>query len=289
MQGGRALACRSSSANGDLIVRTDAKSDANAWLYSHAIATLALCESYGIRKTNRSKRMLNGPSISWCKARTHKRVDGDINLESIGHERYRMVHEALKSAELSGLIVPKETYAESLNGSMHRKQANSSAICIDTIATADTPATRHGRVATPVMTASGCSCFVSRMARTNPEMERGSDWLLENCLRKVRWRTLSEIRITGNYATQVVFHMGGARWKSWYENLYPMLIRTQLTMGSTQVPGNLTQNSRCLGTIWRSALRDHAQFAIVRSLLSTLADLRGHRRLNLTIAARMKR
>ena len=34
--------------NGDLYVRTDPKSDGNAWLYSHAIATLALCEAYGM-------------------------------------------------------------------------------------------------------------------------------------------------------------------------------------------------------------------------------------------------
>ena len=33
------------------------------------------------------------------------------------------------------------------------------------------------------------------------------------------------------YATQVLFHMGGDRWKNWYQALYPMLIESQVTQG----------------------------------------------------------
>jgi len=217
-------------ANGDLYVRTDPKSDGNAWLYSHAIATLALCEAYGMTQDESIKQNAQGAINFLVQSqdpqgggwRYHPKIGSDTSVTG-----WCMM--ALKSAELSGLQVSKESYrgiSKWLEGSQAGE--NQKYLYCYNWQAADTVATRHGRVPTPVMTSVG---LLMRLylgwRRDNPDMQRGTDWLVERLPVEGTVQNPQRDTYYWYYATQVMFHMGGERWKSWYGNLYPMLIRTQ--------------------------------------------------------------
>jgi hypothetical protein len=216
--------------NGDLYVRTDLKSDSNAWLYSHGIATLAVCEAYGMTQdesikdnAQRAVRFLvesqDPLGGGW---RYQPRIGSDTSVTG-----WCMM--ALKSAELSGLEVSKESYrriSKWLDGS----QASDTQKYLFRYnwQAPDMPATRHGRVTTPVMTSVG---LLMRLylgwRRDNPDMQRGTDWLADRLPAEGTSQNPQRDTYYWYYATQVMFHMGGERWKKWYENLYPLLIRSQ--------------------------------------------------------------
>ena len=140
---------------------------------------------------------------------------------------------ALKSAELSGLQVSQESYgriSKWLEGSQAAE--NQKYLYRYNWQAADTPATRHGRVPTPVMTSVG---LLMRLylgwRRDNPDMQRGTDWLVERLPSEGTAQNPQRDTYYWYYATQVMFHMGGDRWKTWCGSLYPMLIRTQIKNG----------------------------------------------------------
>jgi hypothetical protein len=216
--------------NGDLYLRTDAKSDANAWLYSHAIATLAVCETYGMTQDENIRDsaqraidfLVNSQDPQAGGWRYQPRIGSDTSVTG-----WCMM--ALKSAELSGLRVPQESYsgiAKWLTASQASEQQRY--LYRYNWQAADTPATRHGRVPTPVMTSVG---LLMRLylgwRRTNPDMLQGTDWLLERLPSEGTVANPQRDTYYWYYATQVLFHMGSERWKKWYESLYPMLIRSQ--------------------------------------------------------------
>ena len=220
--------------NGDLYVPTDAKSDSNAWLYSHSIATLALCESYGMTQDpeikDNAQRAINfliqsqdPQSGGW---RYQPKIGSDTSVTG-----WCMM--ALKSAELSGLDVPKESYVRIekwLNGSQASEREKF--LYRYNWQAPDTPTTRHGRVPTPVMTSVG---LLMRLylgwRRDNANMTQGADWLLQRLPAEGTAENPQRDTYYWYYSTQVLFHMGGNRWKTWYGSLYPMLIRSQLQSG----------------------------------------------------------
>ena len=220
--------------NGDLYVRTDLKSDSNAWLYSHGIATLAVCEAYGMTQdesikdnAQRAIRFLvesqDPQGGGW---RYQPRVGSDTSVTG-----WCMM--ALKSAELSGLEVSKESYrriSKWLDGS--QASETQKYLYRYNWQAPDSPATRHGRVTTPVMTSVG---LLMRLylgwRRDNPDMQRGTDWLADRLPAEGTPQNPQRDTYYWYYATQVMFHMGGERWKKWYGNLYPLLIRSQNKSG----------------------------------------------------------
>lgn len=215
--------------NGDLYASMDEASDRNAWLYSHAIATLALCEAYGMTQDetirDNAQRAVNFLVYSqdpqaggW---RYTPRIGSDTSVTGWGMM-------ALKSAELSGLKVPAETYA-GINKWLNSSEASMRERYLYRYNwQANTPQTQHGRIPTPVMTSVG---LLMRLylgwRRTNPDMVRGTDWLLQRP--PAMGTPQAPLRDTyyWYYATQVLFHMGGERWRAWYSRLYPILIESQ--------------------------------------------------------------
>ena len=219
--------------NGDLYQSQDEASDKNGWLYSHAIATLALCEAYGMTRDETlrepAQRAVDFLAYSqdplaggW---RYTPRVGSDTSVTGWGMM-------ALKSAELSGLNVPKETYA-GITRWLNSSEANARERYLYRYNwQANTPQTQHGRIPTPVMTSVG---LLMRLylgwRRSNPDMVRGADWLLE---RKPSLGTKENPKrdtYYWYYSTQVLFHMGGDRWRAWYSTLYPILIESQVAEG----------------------------------------------------------
>lgn len=233
---GRALAwmIQNQRPNGDLYVRTDPKSDGNAWLYSHSIATLALCEAYGMTQDESIKQNAQS-AINFLIQSQDPQGGGWRYQPKIGSDTsvtgWCMM--ALKSAELSGLQVSQESYrriSKWLEGS--QASENQKYLYRYNWQASDTPATRHGRVPTPVMTSVG---LLMRLylgwRRDNPDMQRGTDWLVERLPSEGTVQNPQRDTYYWYYATQVMFHMGGDRWKTWYGSLYPMLIRTQKKNG----------------------------------------------------------
>ncbi len=220
--------------NGDLYIPTDSKSNSNAWLYSHGIASLALCEAYGMTQDESIKEnaqravdfMIDSQDPNGGGWRYTPREGSDTSVTG-----WCMM--ALKSAELAGLQTSPTTYrgiTKWLNGSQASEQQKF--LYRYNWQAADAPATRHGRVPTPVMTSVG---LLMRLylgwKRDNPDMLRGSDWLLARPPAEGTVQSPQRDTYYWYYASQVMFHMGGNRWKTWYANLYPMLIRTQQTEG----------------------------------------------------------
>ena len=219
--------------NGDLYQAMDDASDRNGWIYSHAIATLALCESYGMTRDETlrpaAQRAVDFLVYSQDRQeggwRYQPRVGSDTSVTGWGMM-------ALKSAELSGLYVPGQTY-EGIQKWLEHSQASAREKYLYRYNwLANTPETKHGALPTPAMTSVGLLMrLYMGWKRDNPQMAQGADWLLKRLPRESGAQKPIQDTYYWYYATQVLFHMGGQRWKSWYESLYPMLIETQVTQG----------------------------------------------------------
>ncbi|XZE18685.1 prenyltransferase/squalene oxidase repeat-containing protein [Pirellulaceae bacterium SH449] len=218
--------------NGDLYVRTDNVSNTNAWLYSHSMAALALCEAYGMTQDESVKNaaqraidfLVDSQDPEGGGWRYTPRIGSDTSVTG-------WVMMALKSAELSGLNVPQKTYA-GLNKWINNSQAREAPYLYRYNWMANTPSTEHGRIPTPVMTSVGLLIrLYTGWRRDNEQMQKGVAWLLERL--PAEGSRQSPLRDTyyWYYATQVIFHAGGESWKRWYGALYPMLIRTQVESG----------------------------------------------------------
>lgn len=67
--------------------------------------------------------------------------------------------------------------------------------------------------------------------KESPEMIRAADYLLEHLPGEGNAEKSLRDTYYWYYSTQVMFHMSGDYWKKWYDNLYPMLVRTQIKEG----------------------------------------------------------
>jgi hypothetical protein len=221
--------------DGDLYIEMDASSDANVRFYSHSIAALALCEAFGMTQDEALREpaqravkfMVNVQDPRGGGWRYQPGIESDTSVSG-----WFMM--ALKSAELAGLDVPRTTFvgiekwldqAQSSPTERHLYRYNPFA--------PDSPITSHGRVPNPTMTGVG---LLMRLylgwRRDNPEMIRGSDYLLTNLPSEGSIDAPQRDTYYWYYATQVLFHMGGDRWKQWNSRLHPILIRSQIIDGN---------------------------------------------------------
>lgn len=223
--------------NGDLYVPQKADSAAG-WLYSHGIASLALCEAYGMTQDPALKEPAQ-KALNFIVASQEKQLGGWRYTPGYGADTSvtGWMAMALKSGDLAGLDVPETTYAgvkkwldySQVRGQPHLFRYNAFA--------ADTPEQRHGRSPTATMTSVG---LLMRMyygwRRDDPQLRAGADYLLQNL---PEHGTAQQYRDGKNprdtyywyYATQVMYHMGGPYWKAWHERLHPMLLETQIQDG----------------------------------------------------------
>lgn len=220
--------------NGDLYIPQDPASDQNAWLYSHGIAALALCEAYGMTQDPE----LRGPAQMAVKFMV------DSQEPTRGGWRYRpgvgsdtsvtgWFMMALKSAQLAGLDVPQSAFnrmSRFLQASQvsakepHLFRYNPFA--------PDTVEQRHGLKPTHIMTSVG---LLMRLylgwKRDLPEMQTGTDYILTFPPEIGTADATKRDTYYWYYATQVLFHMGGDRWKQWNQRLRPLLLNSQVVDG----------------------------------------------------------
>ena len=186
-----------------------------AYMYSHAIATMALCEAYGISHDSRLKeparRAMNfiieaqNPTTGgW---RYSPGQAGDTSV--FGWQIF-----ALRSGHLAGLTVPRTT----LRG------------CTDylNLAAADTKKITYSyqpnREATPVMTA---EALVSRQLlgwpRNHPALIKGAGRVAAN-LESNQERNI----YYWYYATQLLHNLKNKDWEQWNPHVREELVKTQV-------------------------------------------------------------
>ncbi len=219
---------------GDLYVVQDKKTNESAWLYSHAIGTIALCEAYGMTGDDELREPAQR-ALQFIEAAQNRQTGGwryapgvDADTSVSGWQLM-----ALKSGELAGLKVKTETYEavrKWLNGAQP-SPAEGAQYVYNPFAPS-TPDRIGGRKPTPAMSAVG---LLMRMYlgwnRENQQLVRGANKLTAD---------LPAIGFTSNpkrdtyywyYATQVMYHMGGEHWKLWNDKLFLLLNSTQIKTG----------------------------------------------------------
>lgn len=225
---------RNQRPTGDLYIPQDPASDQNAWLYSHGIAALALCEAYGMTQ-DPELRPAAQAAVNFMVDSQEKQRGGWRYRPGVGSDTsvtgWFMM--ALKSAQLARLDVPQVTF-ERMAGYLQASQASAAQPHLFRYNpyAADTPEQRHGLQPTHVMTSVG---LLMRLylgwRRELPEMQAGADYLLSYPPNVGTPALTRRDTYYWYYATQVLFHMGGERWKRWNDQLRPLLLDSQITSG----------------------------------------------------------
>jgi hypothetical protein len=188
-------------------------------MYSHSIATIALCEAYGMSGDETLKpaaqkaidfvvKSQHEPSGGW---RYNPNEHGDTSV--VGWATM-----ALKSAEMAGLKPPQKSY-DLVAKWLKRVEGNKP--IGGTFGYQNTNAT-------PAMTAEGLLCLQFMGAKhDDPRLRAGADYLLKNLPRADQKNT----SYYWYYGTQAMFHMSGDYWQPWNEKLRDHLVTTQRSDG----------------------------------------------------------
>jgi hypothetical protein len=234
VRGGIEYLLKNQKADGDLFLPMDDQSNQSVWLYSHALAALALCEAYGMTQDPSLKEPAQ-KALNFIVASQHPERGAWRYAPQVGSDTsvsgWMMM--ALKSGQLGGLEVPERVYA-SIRQWLDKSQASDREPHLyryNPLAP-NTPEQAHGRQATKTMTSVG---LLMRLylgwRRDNPNMIRGAQYLAENLPSLGTRNDPQRDTYYWYYATQVMFHMGGDYWKAWNERLHPLLTETQLKQG----------------------------------------------------------
>jgi len=215
--------------DGDLFVPQDEKSNINVWLYSHGIASIALCEAYGMTRDatlrEPAQRALsfivsaqNPTEGGW---RYAPRQGSDTSVSG-----WQLM--ALKSGELAGLQVPPECY-QRVTAWLDGAQAQANPAVYVYRPKAKQP---HQRTPSRVMTA---EALLMRQylgwRRDNPYMQAGADYLRTNLPVWDSAEGPQRDSYYWYYATQVMFQVGGSHWEEWNGRLRALLVDSQVHEG----------------------------------------------------------
>ena len=216
--------------DGDLFIGGDGISR----MYSHAIATMALCEAYGISQDEKLKvpaqKAIDFIIAARCKTgvggwRYEPGQEGDTCV--FGWQMF-----ALRSAALSGLKVPNEV-VQSCRDYLDKAAVDpfKSTYCYY-------PGQGEGGAKTVslIMTAEGLLCRqYLGWHRDNPAMIQGATLVVED-LTKIANMTPEELASAGGrniyywyYATQLLHNMQGTAWQQWNVTVRDSLVALQVT------------------------------------------------------------
>lgn len=220
--------------NGDLFVALDNESNKSVWLYSHALATLALCEAYGMTQDPDLKEpaqkaidfIVKSQNTSLGGWRYSPGVDSDTSVSG-------WMLMALKSGRLANLNVPKETFDKVARWlDLSQKSGSEPHLFRYNPYAPDTLTQRHGRVPSKTMTSVGLLMRLhTGWRRDNPAMIQGAEYLRQNLPSLGTARDPQRDTYYWYYSTQVMFHMDGKYWEDWKGSLQPLLRESQVRSG----------------------------------------------------------
>ncbi len=220
--------------DGDLYIDQDSASTRSAWLYSHAIAAIALCEAYGMTQDPQlrdpAQRALDFIAASQHPSRGGWRYSPGFGTDTSVTGWMVM---ALKSGDLAGLDVSGEVYEKVTDWlDVARASRQQPYLFRYNPYAPDTETQRHGRRPTRAITAVGLLLrLYSGWRRDNEQMIHGADILLQYPPAMGTDDRPHRDTYYWYYATQVMFHMGGAYWEEWNQHLHPLLVDTQIAQG----------------------------------------------------------
>jgi hypothetical protein len=224
--------------DGGLYVASDSRSNGACRLYSHGIAALALTEAYGMTQDARLKepaqKALDYIARSQDPRKGGWRYFDEPSKKSSDTSVSGWMMMALQSGRLAGLDVDPKTFdsvedwldvaADPDNASRFRYNPfaeDSKGVSRE----------RQGRTPTPSMTSVGLLMRIySGWDRDDPRLLAGADFLLDQQLPSDSSPVLRDTYYW-YYATQVLKHIDGPRWKTWNDRLRPLLTRSQEKSG----------------------------------------------------------
>ena len=197
----------------------------NQGLYTHALATIALCELYGMTNDNvlaePARRALNyalaaqGPDGGW---RYKPRENGDMSVTA-------WYMRALKSGQMAGLEVP----APRLVGI----DAFLASVAIDRGKRYGYRQERPNTLAAPETMATSAAGLLCRQyrgwPRDDPRLEDGVQRFV-NQRDHLDWQLASDAYACHTF-TQVAYHMGGPTWRLWNDRMKNVLTIAQVKEG----------------------------------------------------------
>ncbi len=230
-------------ANGDFYLDQDKNSSRVAHLYSHAIATIAFCEAFGMTGDAKIGQAA-GRAIGFVVDSQHKTRGGwryaPGRMSDLSVTGWQLM--ALKSGQLARLQVSPlaldraELFLRRCQGTGNRQGF----FAYNPYASNRTEQ-RHGRQPSTVMTSVGMLMrLYTGWNREHPAMIRGAQHLLRHLPAQGTDDRRPPIGTMGNplrdtyywyYATQVMYHMRGTYWQAWNDTLHPLLTETQVKQG----------------------------------------------------------
>lgn len=208
-------------------------------LYAHAQATIALCELYGMTK-DRAYEQPARRAVAYAVAaqgrnggwRYEPGQDGDMSVTGW----YMM---ALKSAQMAGIDVPTETFANlnrfldtvAVDGGRRYGYRHERLAALVDADDAKLVRTAAGPV-TDAISAEGLLCRqYLGWPRDRPELTAGVEVLLRS--KFLDWEADKDV-YAWYYITQVVHHGGGQPWVRWNDRMKELLPAVQVARGSEQ-------------------------------------------------------
>ncbi|MBT6722091.1 MAG: hypothetical protein HOB20_02560, partial [Planctomycetaceae bacterium] len=217
-------------ANGDYYIAQGTASNQVARLYGHAIATLAMCEAYGMTQDPRMKDSVQ-QGLNFIIESQHVERGGwrytpgrEADLSVTG---WMMM--AVESGKRAGLEIPAETFYGIKNFLDASQNAKKPFMYAYNPYAPSNARQGQGRVPSKTMTSVGLLMrLYNGMDKTNEIAELGALYLGEN-LPSIRRTKDASLRDTyyWYYATQFMYHMGGEHWKQWNDRLHPLLVNGQ--------------------------------------------------------------
>ena len=198
-----------------------------AWLYSHGIASIALCEAYGMTRDPALKEPAQR-ALDFIVAAQNQAQGGWRYAPGVGTDTsvsgWQLM--ALKSGQMAGLNVdPKvfEGVQRWLNGA---KWSGDGALYVYRPRALQ----EHQRTPSPAMTAEAMLMQMYLGGANEASLTRGAAYLRAR-LPSIGARPQDRDAYYWYYATQVMFHMQGEPWKAWDAQLRPLLTGTQVQDG----------------------------------------------------------
>jgi hypothetical protein len=215
-----------------------------ARFYGHGMATLALCEAYGMT----GDQKLRGPAqraIDYLVETQHDQYGGwryvpgtNSDLSVTG---WQLI--ALRSGRLAGLAVPPQSI-ERIRDCLERcrdDEGEGALFRYNPWASPTDPTTRHGREPSTVMTSVGLLMQLYLDGDpADPRIERAGEHLLANLPQVGDAPVVAPTGTLGNpqrdtyywyYATLAMHAVGGDYWSAWRGRLEPLLVDSQVTSG----------------------------------------------------------
>lgn len=215
-------------ADGDLFVPADPVSNSCAWMYSHGIATMALCEAVGMTG-DPLLRPAAEKAIGFIVAsqqaerggwRYQPRADSDLSVSG-----WMLV--ALRAGTLAGLTVPAETYAGVRR--LLDESANPDKLG-HYLYNALSPQQRPSDLSAASMTALGSLMRLhTGTPRTDPPLGAAAASLAAMKPAYGTRQARTRDAYLWYYASQVLVQTGGAEWDAWYAQLCTALEAEQVT------------------------------------------------------------